>query len=186
MTEDEIGELFPIKVVSYDCEWPKLFDKEKEKIFDKIGKKIVLRTEHFGSTAIKGLKSKPTIDILIEIPKLTSELKKEIVDKMEQMNYHFIWRTDNEIPYMMFAKGYTKKGFSGQTYHIHMADKNHSLWDRLYFRDYLKEHPEIAKEYEHLKLDLAEKHEHNRENYTRAKTEFITRITEIAKKASTQ
>lgn len=49
MTEEEIGKLFPIRLVSYDYEWPKLFDKEKEIIIDKLGKNIVLRIEHFGT-----------------------------------------------------------------------------------------------------------------------------------------
>lgn len=186
MTEEEIGKLFPIQVVAYDCEWPKIFEQEKERIFNELGKDIVLQIEHFGSTAVAGLKSKPTIDMLIEIPKLTKALKSRIMEKMERLGYNFIWRTDLEVPYMMFTKGYGKHGFSGQTYHIHLAHKKHALWDRLYFRDYLIAHSGVAKAYESLKLELAEKHKYNREAYTRAKTEFVTQITELAKKTDFQ
>jgi GrpB-like predicted nucleotidyltransferase (UPF0157 family) len=49
--------------------------------------------------------------------------------------------------------------------------------DELYFRDYLNEHPEIAKEYEALKLGLWKKYEHNRDAYTEAKTDFIRKWT---------
>lgn len=52
-----------------------------------------------------------------------------------------------------------------------------------YFRDYLIKHPEAAKEYGELKLKLKEKFEHNRDEYTDAKTDFIRRITTLAKQA---
>lgn len=48
--------------------------------------------------------------------------------------------------------------------------------DELYFRDYLIEHPDIAREYEKLKLNLWKEYEHNRDGYTNAKTEFIKNI----------
>jgi GrpB-like predicted nucleotidyltransferase (UPF0157 family) len=88
---------------------------------------------------------------------------------------------DLNSPYMMFVKGYTLKGFKGNTFHIHMADREHLLWERIYFRDYLRANAEIAQEYVKLKIELAEKHKYNREDYTSAKTEFITRRTKIAK-----
>jgi len=181
LTEEEIGKLFPINIVPFDGKWTNIFEREKEIIADTLGKNIALRIEHFGSTAVAGLASKPTIDILVEIPELTKELKNRIIEKMELTGYHFIWRADSKVPYMMLVKGYTMKGFTGQTYHIHLSDKKHSLWDRLYFRDYLRNHSEVAKEYENLKIKLAEKHKYNREAYTRAKTDFITAITEMAK-----
>ena len=54
--------------------------------------------------------------------------------------------------------------------------------DELYFRDYLNEHPQIAKEYEMLKLQLWKQFEYNRDAYTSAKTEFVRRQTLEAKK----
>ena len=50
-----------------------------------------------------------------------------------------------------------------------------------YFRDYLIEHSDVAKEYEDLKLNLWKKYEHNRDAYTNAKTEFVKKYTEKAK-----
>ncbi len=40
-------------------------------------------------------------------------------------------------------------------------------------RDYLIEHPNMAREYEKLKLKLWKEYEHNRDGYTNAKTEFV-------------
>ena len=49
-------------------------------------------------------------------------------------------------------------------------------------RDYLNEYPEVAKEYEKLKLTLWEKFEHDRDAYTNAKTDFVQHWTKEARK----
>ncbi|MEM7356908.1 MAG: GrpB family protein, partial [Acidobacteriota bacterium] len=55
-------------------------------------------------------------------------------------------------------------------------------WDRLLFRDYLIEHPEVARDYRDLKLRLAREHAEDRVAYTVAKGNFILPITERAKR----
>jgi GrpB-like predicted nucleotidyltransferase (UPF0157 family) len=45
----------------------------------------------------------------------------------------------------------------------------------------LTHYSEVAKEYGSLKLELAKKYKYNREDYTKAKTEFITKISAMAK-----
>ena len=58
-----------------------------------------------------------------------------------------------------------------------------SIWhDELYFRDYLNEHPDVANEYEALKLRLWKQYEHNRDAYTESKTDFISKWTAEARK----
>lgn len=180
-TTEELGKLFPIEIVPYNEQWDSLYIDEKTRIENTLTNEIALRIKHFGSTAVRGLSAKPVIDILVEIPPLTEILKNEIIKAMETIGYNFIWRTDDEAPYMNFVKGYTPEGFEENVYHVHIGDKTHSLWDRIHFRDYLRENPDVAKEYENLKIELAKKHKYNRETYTQAKTEFITRITKMAK-----
>ncbi len=55
-------------------------------------------------------------------------------------------------------------------------------WDRLLFRDYLIEHPEVAKQYEELKVRLSSTFPTDRLAYTRGKTAFVVRVTEQAKR----
>ena len=55
-------------------------------------------------------------------------------------------------------------------------------WDRLLFRDYLIEHPEVARAYEALKFSLASLSPHDRVAYTQGKTEFIVKTTGQAKR----
>ena len=55
-------------------------------------------------------------------------------------------------------------------------------WDRFLFRDYLIKYPEVAREYERLKVQLASASLHDRVTYTRGKTEFVGTVTEQAKR----
>ena len=64
-----------------------------------------------------------------------------------------------------------------------MTIGNHpELWDRIYFRDYLKENRKIAIEYKELKCKLAKKYSKNRIEYRIEKADYIKEITEKAKK----
>lgn len=177
----QLGKLFPIEIVPYNRNWPALFRDETSRLIAALGNKIVLRIEHFGSTAVEGLAAKPVIDILMEIPPLTIQLKKTIVSKMEAIGYHFIWRADEPVPYMNFVKGYTASGTKGDVFHVHMADCTHPLWDRIFFRDYLRQNKDTAEAYEALKLSLALKFRNDREAYTNGKSKFINNVTRTAK-----
>jgi len=181
LNNEALGQLFPIALVKYQSQWKTEFLKERDQLQMNLGSTTALRIEHFGSTAVPDLSAKPTIDILIEIPVLNDPLKMEIIRKMELMNYETIWRTDEAVPYLMFVKGYTPEGYKGQSFHVHMGDANHSLWDRIYFRDHLIAHPETAREYEELKYKLATKFKFDRDGYTLAKSEFVMRVTALAK-----
>lgn len=68
-----------------------------------------------------------------------------------------------------------------QTYHIHAGPKNHPLWDRLLFWDYLIKNPQIAKVYEELKVELAGKSKSERVAYRIAKPESDKAVTDKAK-----
>jgi GrpB-like predicted nucleotidyltransferase (UPF0157 family) len=83
---------------------------------------------------------------------------------------------------MTFGKGYDEHYACTQTYHVHIREKGNTPQDEIYFRDYLRQNLDARDEYAKLKYALAEKYPFNREDYTRAKTEFITRITRTAKR----
>jgi GrpB-like predicted nucleotidyltransferase (UPF0157 family) len=81
---------------------------------------------------------------------------------------------------MSFNKGYTPSGFAERVFHLHVRFLGD--WDELYFRDYLLAHREVAEEYGKLKQRLKEQYEHNRDGYTEAKAEFITKYSKLARK----
>ena len=81
---------------------------------------------------------------------------------------------------MSFNRGYTKNGFAEKVFHLHLRYAGNN--NELYFRDYLNEHPQTAREYEALKVKLWKQFEHNRDAYTNAKTEFIHKWTRETKR----
>lgn len=80
---------------------------------------------------------------------------------------------------MSFNKGYTPAGYADKVFHIHFHISGDN--DEIRFRDYLIAHPDVAKEYERLKLSLLPKYWHDRDGYTEAKTAFVRSVVDIAK-----
>ena len=134
---------------------------------------LIRRIEHFGSTAIPGLAAKPIIDILVEVSSL-AETQKQIVPLLESEGYDYFWRTDTEPAYAWFIK---RDAEGKRTHHIHMVEADSKLWERLYFRDYLRKFPAEAKSYEELKQSLSEKYPNDRIAYTEGKAEFVVSVT---------
>ena len=165
-----------VKVVPYNKDWPRLYQLEVVSLRTVLGDEIV-SVHHIGSTAVPDLPAKPTIDILLEVPEDINN--RWLIRQIKDLGYHFIPRPENPPPHMMFVKGYSEKGLGGVSYHMHIRHKGN--WDELYFRDYLRKHPESAKEYAALKIKLAGIYRNDREAYTDGKTEFINRITALAK-----
>jgi len=181
LTREEIGQLFPIEISPYSRNWPYLFDKEKNLITDTLEPGMFTRIEHFGSTSVPGLSAKDTIDILMEVD-FEETKDQQLIQRMKSLGYEFNWQNEGSHPHMVFVKGYNTSSPKDQTYHIHAGPKNHPLWDRLFFRDYLIKNPQTAKEYEQLKLKLSTSFKHDRVAYRIAKTEFVEEVTNRAKK----
>lgn len=177
MTNKELWQLFPIILVEYQDNWKNDFSAENENIKTNILSESILRINHIGSTAVPGLLAKPTIDILLEIEK-NANLDR-LIHGMESIGYIFSLQPHKPSPHMMFMKGYTSEGFKPPVYHVHVRYLGD--WDEIWFRNYLIRHSEIAKEYADLKLGLKEEFKHDRDGYTDAKTEFIRKITKLAR-----
>ncbi len=181
-TQKRIKELITeeISIVSYNPQWPRMFTQEKKQLQQLLHSQLIRRIEHFGSTAIPPLSAKPIIDILVEVASL-NETKKHIVPILKNQDYEYYWRPTigNEPPYYAWFIKRNKQG--KRTHHIHMVEQDSILWDRLYFRDYLKEFPAEAKHYDILKKTLAKQYPTNRVAYTKGKTPYIESMTRKAK-----
>ena len=176
MTNEERWQLFPIILTEHDPVWKERYRKE-ESLLKSILNVDILRIDHIGSTAVTGLIAKPTIDILMQIKDDADVI--DLKDSIESLGYLYSEQPDNPPPHMMFMKGYTPEGFQGQAFHLHVRYAGD--WNELYFRDYLRKHPDTAETYGKLKTELQKKHEHDRDAYTDAKTEFIEEITKRAR-----
>lgn len=177
MTLEELWELFPIILKEHNAYYKDWYEIEKQELLNCIDRKSIMRINHIGSSAIEGLITKPIVDILLEIDNKTD------IEQLTNilMQNGWILMSSQENPYMQisFNKGYTKEGFAEKVYHLHI--RYYDNWNELYFRDYLIEHKEVADKYGKLKLALIEKYEHDRDGYTNAKSEFISKYTKKAK-----
>lgn len=174
MSLEELWQLFPIFLCEHKSEWDVFYYEMETFLKDKLKDYKIVRISHIGSTAIKTIWAKPIIDILVEIDN-SEDIN--IVGKTIE-NIGFI-KMHEEKNWISFNKGYSKEGFEEKVYHLHLRYEGNN--DELYFRDYLIDNPEVAKEYEKLKLSLWKKYEHNRDAYTDAKTDFIKENTIKAK-----
>ena len=177
MNNEELWKLFPIIISDHRPEWKDLYTQEKDIIEKAIGKQNISRINHFGSTSVRGLCAKPTIDILLEI--FTDTDTDRLSEILTGIGYIRSNQKDNPPPHMMFLKGYTPEGFKGQAYHLHIRYEDD--WDELYFRDYLIDHPDTAKEYGELKVRSKGQFEHDRDAYTEEKSQFIKENTRKAR-----
>ncbi len=174
LTLEELWQLFPIRLTEHQPYWAGWYREERERI----GAFLPLEgcvMSHVGSTAIPGIWAKPIVDILLEIPERASmdEVKRALTENGYLCMAESQGRKD-------LNRGYTSDGFAERVFHLHLRRAGDN--SELYFRDYMNAHPQLAKEYEALKLGLWREFEHDRDGYTAAKTEFVAKYTEQAKR----
>jgi GrpB-like predicted nucleotidyltransferase (UPF0157 family) len=121
------------------------------------------------------------VDVLVEVTSL-EETKERVAPVLEAQGYEYFWRPSWGDDTPPFYAWFIKRDCSGnRTFHIHMVEAGFEHWDRLLFRNYLREFPDIAREYAELKTELSKAHHDDRVTYTEKKGAFITRITQRAK-----
>jgi len=170
-----------VSLVPYDPAWPRMFADEKKHLMACLPSRLIRRIEHFGSTAIPGMAAKPIVDMLVEVSSL-DETKVIISPVLEAQGYDYFWRATHGEAGPPFYAWFIKRDSAGvRTHHIHMVERDFEHWDRLLFRDYLIDRPEVAQEYEKLKLALTRDYQNDRVAYTDGKADFVARVTKAAR-----
>ena len=130
-----------------------------------------LEIHHIGSTSIPDMTAKEDLDILLIVNNLKNSLELE--------KHSFTFKGELNIPLRYFFSKNTQRS----KINLHVCEKDHTFADlNLTFRDYLRTHPESAKEYAALKFKALENPEaHHRirwflSNYTESKDFFIKSI----------
>ena len=126
---DELWQLFPITLTAHQDYWADWYKEEAELLKERLP--CIERISHIGSTAIKEIWAKPTIDILVEIPR--EEKVVDLKGTIERCGYICMAENDSRID---FNKGYTLQGFAERVFHLHLCYEGDN--DELYFRDYLQ------------------------------------------------
>lgn len=147
--------------------WAALYHAEAERLRPAIGT-LVVAIEHFGSTAIPGIKAKPILDILVGLERFEDGLR--LVAPLEALGYDYVG-TDMVPNDHLFGLGQVR------TVLLHAVEHGGYHWTRnLRFRDRLRADPALAARYEALKVELAARFADQRAAYTAAKQAFIDGI----------
>jgi GrpB-like predicted nucleotidyltransferase (UPF0157 family) len=159
----------PIVVEPYDPEWPGRFEAERALLEEVLGAWLHGGIHHIGSTAVPGLAAKPIVDMMAGVRHL-----EEARDAYGPLALHGYVHEPHRPG---IAHHFAKRGRDGRTTHgLHLTEPGSDLWrERLVFRDALRADPELAAEYEVLKLRLAADAE-NGDAYVRAKRPFVAEV----------
>ena len=155
-----------VHVVDYDPAWARLFEEERERLEPVLAPWLSGGIHHVGSTSVPGLAAKPVIDILAGVRSL--EESRAAIEPLKALSY--CWAPFEEEVMNWFCKPSPEH----RTHHLHLMVMGSEAWrEELLFRDVLRTEPETARDYADLKRRLAAEFMHDREAYTRAKTEFV-------------
>lgn len=137
---------------------------------------VIRDIQHVGSTSILIIKAKPIIDIAIAVDKFDDILVYE--KELKDAGFYYRPNAQASIPdQLLFACGNFYEGTGDlQTHFIHVVLWESMDWiNYINFRDYLNKTPSAAKEYEELKVSLAQQApiDSGREKYLKGKHDFI-------------
>ena len=153
-------------MVDYNPEWPAMFEAEAPKIAEALGDNL-LSIHHIGSTSVPGLKAKPIIDILPVVRDIAAV--DQHTPQMEALGYEGLGE------FGLPGRRYFRKGDLVRTHHVHVhaLDSDQEIERHIAVRDYLRAHPDAAREYGELKAQLAKQFPDDRFAYMDGKDAFV-------------
>ncbi len=151
--------------------WAELYRQEEGRIRAALGV-LLVDIQHYGSTAVPGIKAKPILDIMVGIGRF--EDGPQCIAPLEALGYEYAPQAGIPGDYT-FGKGECR------THLVHVVEYGGTNWrECLHFRDALRRDPALAREYEELKVALGQQYGHSRAEYTEGKTAFIQRVKSAA------
>lgn len=155
-----------VSIAPPDISWPEYFLCERERLRPFIGN-IAEELEHYGSTAIAGLSAKPIIDMMAPVVSL---------DQADELGSGLAAAGYQKIDAGFFKRRFFRRIVDDTrlAYHLHLVvSPTWPIKNELLFRDWLIEHPEVARAYETLKVELAARYGDDMPRYTAEKTSFL-------------
>ena len=161
-----------VTVLPYDKQWVLLFAEEADELRNILGEQVV-SVHHFGSTSVPGLEAKPIIDIMLVVKDIS------LVDEYNHQFQAFGYEGKGENG--ISGRRYFQKGGDNRTHHLHIYQIGSSQIERhLAFRDYLRTHSDVMKEYGELKKRLSQQFPYDIESYILGKEDLALKIQQEA------
>jgi len=159
-----------IIVLPYDPAWESAFESIKAEIEAALGD-LMLRTEHVGSTSVKGMSAKPCIDIDVVIRDYS--VFDAVVQRLAAIGY--IHEGDLGIKDREAFK-YTDK-LHLMLHHLYVCPQDsEELRRHTVFRDFLRGNPDAAQRYSRVKEKAAELYPNDIDGYIEYKSPCIEEL----------
>ena len=159
--------LGPVEIHDYDPEWPRLYEREEERIRAVLGNRVV-RIEHVGSTSVPGLPAKPLIDVALEVPDSADEAT--YVPPLEATGYSLRIREPDWFEHRLLKGPDTDVN-------VHVFSAACEEVNRmLLFRDWLRGNAADRELYAVKKRELADREWKYMQQYADAKTSVVNEI----------
>ncbi len=156
---------------AYTDAWQAAFARVRAELLLAFAPQLV-KVEHIGSTAVRGLVAKPVLNVLLGAKHL-SEIESRI-QILAALGYAYVSKYERELP----MRRYFVKSASGELrVHLHAVVHRSPLWQQhLLFRDALRADAGLASQYVELTLRLAAAFANDKAAYTDAKAPFIRSV----------
>jgi GrpB-like predicted nucleotidyltransferase (UPF0157 family) len=162
---------FAVDLHPHSALWSRMATEETTRLKEALGKELIA-VHHIGSTAIAGILAKPVIDLLPIVADIGRLDARENV--MRSLGYR--WFGEFGLPGRRYC--YLKDPVTGQRlFQLHCYHQGSPEVARhLAFRDYLRAHPVLAKEYEAEKIRAAAVVSDDVNAYNDEKNDWIKRV----------
>ncbi|CAM5525370.1 GrpB family protein [Mycolicibacterium aubagnense] len=154
-------------LVDYDQNWQNEFASEHTRIAKAL-QNVAKGIEHYGSTAVPGMRAKPILDILVGVLPLGNwELCRTPL-----INLGYDYAEHAGVPgHYIFGRGHDN---SDRTHLVHVVEFGGSSWtSNLAFRDALRENRALREAYVSMKQAAVAHAPDSRAKYNELKRDFI-------------
>lgn len=159
-----------VTVLPYDKAWSAAFEAIRREVEAALGD-LILGIEHVGSTAVEGMSAKPCIDLDVIIADYGVFAR--VVQKLETIGYFH--EGDLGIPEREAFRYESKEHL--MSHHLYVCPRHsRELHRHLTFRDFLRTHPDAARQYSRVKEQGARLFPEDMEGYIAYKSDCIARL----------
>lgn len=155
-----------VSLSPHDPDWARQAGEAIDVLWEVFGGTAV-DIQHIGSTAINGIQAKPIIDIAVGVGSMAGLPLERLMSRGFQERYN---RFSSNLLYVLETEDRIR------THQVHILPYDSLQWHNYVdLRDYMNAFPERAKEYEALKLRLAEECDNVQTVYTDGKHDYMER-----------
>lgn len=160
-----------LKIIPWNDVWMKAFEEERKRILDVVEEAgLVGEVYHIGSTSVKGMVSKPIIDILL-CPEIGYDIKK-FLPVLERINYKNLGECGREGRFFL-----SKGDIENRSFYLHLCyDNNQVALDQQLFQYIERNSKDIFHSYVGLKKALITLYPMDRIMYRTIKGMFIDSV----------